>query len=113
MEVDRSLKVANPSTFTRQIFFLRKAIRSFEACGGESAPSPLLSVLLGLSDPTLNNEDQGLKQENLKWFDEGLNESQREAVEFGLRSNEVAMIWGPPGTGTPRFLLHLAFCVSG
>ncbi|GAA5842966.1 hypothetical protein JCM5353_001026 [Sporobolomyces roseus] len=107
------LKVATPSTFTRQIFFLRKAIRLFEACegsggGGESAaPSPLLSVLLGLSDPTLNKEDPALKQANLKWFDEGLNESQREAVEFCLRSNEVGMVWGPPGTGKTQTLVEL------
>ncbi|GAA6016174.1 hypothetical protein JCM11491_003756 [Sporobolomyces phaffii] len=138
------LKVTNPSTFTRQIHFLRQAIKRIEASdpdrsvdgnmppvvdddaesssmGDEeeevqardpsAAPerpslSPLLSVLLGLSPPTLAS-DRSFTSSNLTFFDPKLNPSQQEAVSFALASNEVAMIWGPPGTGKTQTLVEI------
>ncbi|GAA5937663.1 uncharacterized protein JCM15063_002082 [Sporobolomyces koalae] len=132
-----SLKVANPSTFTRQIHFLRQTIRGLEALEGHtskattpvsdataadnavseatnavsSSPppvqSPLYSVLLGVASPTLDQTNDALKKDNIKYFDSRLNESQKEAIEFALRSNEVAAIWGPPGTGKTQTLVEL------
>ncbi|GAA5881202.1 hypothetical protein JCM16303_004840 [Sporobolomyces ruberrimus] len=149
------LKVTNPSTFTRQIHFLRQAIRTCErsyppktvdqavptpATSSESptaepqsqnveeestttsstrSPSPtetpasdppplppLLSVLLGLSSPTLSDESS-LSVPNLSFYDPTLNSSQKEAVSFALLSNEVASIWGPPGTGKTQTLIEI------
>lgn len=95
---------------------------------------PLIQVLLGLKQPSLshgpvlesvtteaagvepwgdgaavqpkaemNGEARG-EVEKIKFFDETLNDSQRAAVEFALRSEEVACIHGPPGVSTlPAF----------
>jgi len=137
-----SLKISNPSTFKRQIHFLRLAIRQLEAAAANPPPppssdkiksdaieredsstsseeedeededeqptttiSPLLSVLLGISSPTIDEDDD--HTHDLKFFDESLNDSQREAVEFSLKSRELATIWGPPGTGKTQTLVEI------
>lgn len=91
-----SIKVANPTTFVRQGFFLRRALRNLEAA---EPLSPLLSVLLGQRKPTVQKRSDAAP---LQLIDENLNESQKEAVDFALSSQEVALIWGPPGTGVFR-----------
>lgn len=88
-----SIKVANPTTFVRQEFFLRRALRKLEAA---EPLSPLLSVLLGQQKPTVQKRSDAAP---LQLIDENLNDSQKEAVDFALSSEEVALIWGPPGTG--------------
>jgi ATP-dependent RNA/DNA helicase IGHMBP2 len=40
-------------------------------------------------------------------FDDALDELQRQAVELGLRSGDIALIWGPPGTGKTRTLVEI------
>jgi ATP-dependent RNA/DNA helicase IGHMBP2 len=40
-------------------------------------------------------------------FDDELDERQREAVGIGLRSGDIALIWGPPGTGKTRTLAEV------
>ncbi|GAA5982816.1 hypothetical protein JCM11641_004634 [Rhodosporidiobolus odoratus] len=94
------VKVANPTTFTRQTFFLNRAIRKLEAA---EPLSPLLSVLLG-QQPLSPLEKPA---EPAQLIDERLNESQREAVEFALGSKEVALLWGPPGTGKTQTLVEI------
>jgi predicted DNA helicase len=42
-----------------------------------------------------------------KPLDEELDEIQRAAVDTGLRSGDVALIWGPPGTGKTRTLVEV------
>lgn len=65
--------------------------------------SPLLRVLFGLQLPSaaslesLIGEEGGAEATPIKWFDETLNDSQKRAVEYTLRANEVACIHGPPG----------------
>ena len=49
-------------------------------------------VLLGMRKPG------NLISISFKWFDDSLNEGQKEAVRFALSSPEVACIWGPPGS---------------
>lgn len=59
----------------------------------------LIQVLLGmkkLAAPTR-------QADNLTFFDNTLNESQKSAVRFCLESPEVACIHGPPGTRCLRF----------
>lgn len=62
---------------------------------------PLLSVLLGFSSPTVNAAPPPL------WIDSTLNDSQREAITWSLRAAEVALIWGPPGTGKTQSLVEV------
>lgn len=65
----------------------------------------LMKVLFGLQSPsmasldclTLEPIDQAMEKSPIEWFDTTLNDSQKRAVEFTLRANEVACIHGPPG----------------
>ncbi len=43
----------------------------------------------------------------LKFFNKNLNESQIDAIEFCLQSNEMALIHGPPGTGKTTTVVEL------
>lgn len=54
--------------------------------------SRLINVLLGQSDISTPQ-----KMSNIQFFDETLNDSQKEAVRFALSSNEIALVHGPPG----------------
>ncbi len=40
-------------------------------------------------------------------LDEELDDKQREAVDLALRSGDIALIWGPPGTGKTRTLVEV------
>jgi predicted DNA helicase len=40
-------------------------------------------------------------------LDEELDDKQREAVDIGLRSGDIALVWGPPGTGKTRTLVEI------
>ena len=57
----------------------------------ESASSPLQQVLFGLQQPDIKQMGA------VKFFDDTLNQSQREAVEFALASKHIALVHGPPG----------------
>jgi len=37
--------------------------------------------------------------QNLEFYNQSLNDAQKEAVKFALSAHHVAMIHGPPGTG--------------
>ncbi|KAJ8091832.1 hypothetical protein PM082_021068 [Marasmius tenuissimus] len=113
----RLVKVANTITYDR----MDKAIDQLEAicvAGGvlsdpqnpnassETPLSPLCRVLLGLSKLSAPDFDDQLVKE-IKFFDESLNDSQKEAVKLCLASREVACIHGPPGTGKTHTLIEL------
>jgi DNA polymerase alpha-associated DNA helicase A len=58
----------------------------------EEGGSPLMNVLLGQSSPsTVQSMD------DIVFFDDTLNDSQKEAVKFTLGSPEISLIHGPPG----------------
>jgi DNA polymerase alpha-associated DNA helicase A len=59
---------------------------------GQSSISPITSTDL--------NAD-------IKWFDDTLNSSQKDAIRFALASREIALIHGPPGTGKTHTLIEL------
>ncbi|KAL2092967.1 hypothetical protein ACEWY4_010279 [Coilia grayii] len=83
------MKVANDVTYRR----LTRALNSLN--GYSSGPaSHLISVLFGYSQPT-----EFLQQNDLEFYNTGLDKSQREAVTFALRQKDLAVIHGPPGTG--------------
>ncbi|CEP12707.1 hypothetical protein [Parasitella parasitica] len=58
----------------------------------EEGGSSLINVLLGQSDLST-----AMPSTDIDFFDQTLNESQKEAVRFALGSPEVALIHGPPG----------------
>jgi DNA polymerase alpha-associated DNA helicase A len=69
----------------------------------------LMKVLFGLQSPSMaplesltpESLDQAPERSPIDWFDTTLNDSQKRAVEFTLRANEVACIHGPPGVSIP------------
>lgn len=68
---------------------------------------PLVQALLGKQLPTWKetippqNDVEALSQlssdEDMKWFGQHLNNSQKESIKFCLKANEIACIHGPPG----------------
>jgi len=58
----------------------------------------LVRILFGLGSPTPVQHDF----EKTEFFDEALNDSQRDAIRFALGSREVALIHGPPGVSQPH-----------
>jgi DNA polymerase alpha-associated DNA helicase A len=47
--------------------------------------------------------------DKVEWYSEHLNDSQKEAIDFCLRSEQIACIHGPPGTGKTHTLIELIF----
>ncbi|XP_007256031.3 DNA-binding protein SMUBP-2 [Astyanax mexicanus] len=83
------MKLANDVTYKR----LTRALNSLNGYRGGPAAN-LISVLFGYSEPgTLS------QQSALVWINNGLDNSQKEAVSFALSQKDVAIIHGPPGTG--------------
>ena len=49
------------------------------------------------------------KDGNIRYANEGLNESQKEAIKFALLQRELAVIHGPPGTGKTTTIVEYIF----
>ncbi|GJE86304.1 P-loop containing nucleoside triphosphate hydrolase [Phanerochaete sordida] len=104
----RIVKLANSVTYDR----MEKALDMLEkvAVGGSGDSNdkhlppctPLMRVLLGMSEPS-----KRIPVQDLKFFDDSLNPSQHDAVRFALESPEVACIHGPPGTGKTHTLIEI------
>lgn len=90
------VKLANSVTYKRMDYTLSDLL----TMGAENKLSKLHRILLGQESPTLEKQD--LK----KFFDEALNDSQKEAVDFSLGS-DVSVIHGPPGTGKTYTVIEI------
>ncbi|XP_046889814.1 DNA-binding protein SMUBP-2 [Hypomesus transpacificus] len=90
------LKLANDVTYKR----MKKALNTLNGYGGGPASS-LIGVLFGYSEPSQ------LQSSDVAFFNQGLDDSQREAVSFALSQREVAVIHGPPGTGKTTTVLEV------
>ncbi|KAL7266393.1 hypothetical protein RUND412_011062 [Rhizina undulata] len=95
------VKMANNVVFKRMERVMGILKDSGERGGGDQ----VMRVLFGLSKPS--SLRPGWEKTEVRWYDEGLNESQKEAVRFALESKEVALIHGPPGTGKTQTLLEI------
>lgn len=104
----RIVKLANSVTYDRMdkaMVTLEKLVLSTslpEAGKTRQQRTKLIEVLLCMSPPS-----DPVYPNNLKFFDEALNSSQREAVKFALAAPEVACIHGPPGTGKTYTLIEI------
>ncbi|KAJ3888666.1 P-loop containing nucleoside triphosphate hydrolase protein [Lentinula edodes] len=97
----RLVKLANSVTYDRMdhaIEHLEKTIKGEK----DTELTPLIKVLMGMMPPSPLN-----KLEDISFFDESLNSSQKEAIRFCLESPEVACIHGPPGTGKTHTLIEI------
>jgi superfamily I DNA and/or RNA helicase len=72
--------------------------------GLDSRLAHLRQVLLGETPPSFQPAETSAE---LRFFNEGLNPPQQEAVRFGLRANDLAIIHGPPGTGKTTTVIEL------
>ena len=94
--VDHRLKLANEVTFKRMKDTMQ---RLFETSVNEL--NPLSKILLGISEPT-----EVVEKQDIEFYDETLNDSQKDAVRMSLSAPEIAIIHGPPGVSVP-FLFNL------
>ncbi|OTF77605.1 hypothetical protein BLA29_002306 [Euroglyphus maynei] len=106
------VKVVNDVTYNRIIFTLSKlASRSpfVYLIGLLMGHNPLLDPLISLSPYVrgLPFADGQRGSHTIDWFNTNLNSCQKEAVEFSLYQQHLAVIHGPPGTGKTTTLTEL------
>jgi DNA polymerase alpha-associated DNA helicase A len=113
---DCSLKLANSVTFDRMERTLRHVrkivVPETTSSGPSSSAVPnvtLVNTLLGLEEPQWHDEvpapfsqseeesGEGGTDNEIKWFGEALNDSQKEAIRFCLKAQTLGCIHGPPG----------------
>ena len=68
----------------------------------------LVNVLFEVFEPTFNESNERKNYiKNLTFFNNELNESQKDAVRFALEVNEIGLIHGPPGTGKTTTIVEV------
>ncbi|KAI8068286.1 P-loop containing nucleoside triphosphate hydrolase protein [Gongronella butleri] len=92
------VKLANNVTYERMIKALERLRNSVQS----ESISALTRVLLGQAAPL-----PPAPVDDMEWFDDTLNESQKQAVQFALGSQDIALIHGPPGTGKTYTLVEI------
>ncbi|NXJ67982.1 SMBP2 protein, partial [Rostratula benghalensis] len=93
----RLLKLANDVTYNR----LKRALTALKQYHSGPA-SQLIDVLFFSAAPSAFSETRPLK-----FYNESLDASQREAVSFALAQRELAIVHGPPGTGKTTTLVEI------
>ncbi|KAF8450085.1 P-loop containing nucleoside triphosphate hydrolase protein, partial [Kalaharituber pfeilii] len=94
------VKVPNDVTFVR----MEKAMAMLLDLHDQGRLTRLHRVVLGQEAPEEYNPE---KCEDLAFFDDDLNDSQKEAVRFAVGSEDIALIHGPPGTGKTQTLVEV------
>ncbi|KAL7422025.1 hypothetical protein Q5752_003798 [Cryptotrichosporon argae] len=119
----RILKLANTVTFDRMartLAHLSKLLLPSDQPGSSTPAAPnraVIDALVGLRPPTWKEDAQFEVDvetaegsgRGIKWFGDGLNDSQKEAIRFCLGAEQTACIHGPPGTGKTHTLIELIF----
>jgi ATP-dependent RNA/DNA helicase IGHMBP2 len=98
-EVVRLEKLPNDATHREQL----RALDEMEHVAPGHWAQRVSEVLFGETEPLAH----ALPPKPLVLLNGGLNAPQREAVEFALRSRDVAVIHGPPGTGKTTAVVEL------
>lgn len=100
---DYRRKLANTVTYDRMEKTLSRLLKLL------SAPSPpeLIEILFALRPPTFQPLPLTLLS-NLTYYNDNLNESQKDAVRFAVyQADQIALIHGPPGTGKTSTLIEI------
>ena len=90
LEIDRFL--GQSPAIVRPLIFSSMKFASNSNLKEAPKRSRLIEVLLGMAKPSRCNIT-----DDVSFFDDSLNDSQKAAVRFALESVEVACIHGPPG----------------
>ncbi|WFD42167.1 DNA helicase [Malassezia psittaci] len=91
------VKLANEVTYDRMDKSMTALMRNLGLEKGQELASlsqPVIRCLFGLSPPTWSNSVS-----EISWVNPNFNKAQQSAIEFALRSDQLALIHGPPGTG--------------
>lgn len=94
--IDQLEKIVLPNSNDSVTFNLKLTNCPLTVSQGDGKATPELTsvvrVLMGISEVSGSE-----KINNITFFDESLNQSQRDAIKFAMESKEVACIHGPPG----------------
>ncbi|ODV85478.1 hypothetical protein CANARDRAFT_198961 [[Candida] arabinofermentans NRRL YB-2248] len=92
------VKINNAITYNRMESTMRKL--------AEMKPESFTEIIRLVLGESKFIEPSSTTQEKLDWFNDNLNESQKEAIRFSLSSN-LSIIHGPPGTGKTSTVVEL------
>ena len=81
------MKLANEATFKR----MKDTMQRLHDTSATEFNS-LSKILLGISEPT-----DVVERQDVEFYDETLNDSQKDAVRLSIFAPEIALIHGPPG----------------
>lgn len=99
----RIIKLANEIAFKR----MRKALDDLEEVAKKGLKQELLKIIFSKSDETQLSSLDLTSQLDAQFYNQNLNESQRVAVLKSIRSDKLALIHGPPGTGKTETLVEI------
>ena len=99
------VQLANQVTYDR----IKKGLDKLAAMEFSEKQYPLVNVLFDVYEPTYNDSEEKIDyiKNKLKFYNDNLNQSQKEAVEFALTVNEIGLIHGPPGTGKTTTIVEI------
>ena len=89
-------RVANDTTYRRWSEALSD-LRDYTRGGAKR----MREIAFGISQPRFHDPDE------IEFFNEALDASQREAIGFALSARDLALIHGPPGTGKTTAVVEL------
>ncbi|CAF0979126.1 unnamed protein product [Didymodactylos carnosus] len=96
------IKIANDVTYRRLKRILEKLLKD-----RNGRAQNLLDIAFENSEPNQIESQSNSKQ--IEYFNQNLDESQREAIKFALQQRDIAVIHGPPGTGKTTTVVEYIF----
>lgn len=94
------IKLSNDITYKR----IKNALLSIQNQKLNNLALNSVDILFGAREATQNESSRQL---NIQFFNNKLDESQREAIEFTFKQKDLAIIHGPPGTGKTTTLVEI------
>ncbi|KAG6899406.1 hypothetical protein C0993_010517 [Termitomyces sp. T159_Od127] len=101
----RVVKLANSVTYDRMEKALDRLDKRLNLAKDEKAQPESIHLTKVLMGVIPRSPSQPIN--DIEFFDDALNPSQKEAIKFCIESPEVACIHGPPGTGKTHTLIEL------
>ncbi|CAK9435571.1 uncharacterized protein LODBEIA_P02980 [Lodderomyces beijingensis] len=96
------VKLANSVTYKRMLTTMDK-VAALKDCN----KNEIHRLLLGETKYEPRATNNGSTQYPLKFFNAGLNESQKSAIDFAINRSNISIVFGPPGTGKTMTLVEL------